>query len=162
MDISTDTLIVTAAMVAREETSPRVAGPPIVRPSLSVCNCKRWASLLLLHARCGKRGGFIPPKATRGSDPEIRLAGPLLPGNGLLEGAPFADSPRQAQPLSGDDRKTGQGSRCASGRFFSELTRMYATVGDEPGSLIRGCLSFLGTRFIFGDGPRIRDFCNES
>jgi hypothetical protein len=34
MDISTDTLIVTAAMAAREETSPRVAGP-LDRPTSS-------------------------------------------------------------------------------------------------------------------------------
>ena len=79
MGISTDTLIVTAAMVAREETSPRVAGPLIVQPPLGVCNRKRQADVLLLHAPCGKRGGSIPPKATRDRNPEIRLAGPILP-----------------------------------------------------------------------------------
>ena len=83
-----------SAVRASERTGRRFSRAMIGQFNLSlsnqhprcVCNCKRWAEALLLHARCGKRGGFVPPKTARDRYPEIRLAGPLLSRDGFLEG----------------------------------------------------------------------------
>src|SRR5690348_10354450 len=113
MAISTDMLTASVVTAVREHLiSPRVARPLIIPLVPSVCNCKRSARPHLVHALCVKRGGSFPPKATRDRNPEIRLAGSLLPRDRFLERAPVADSPRQAQPVPGDDRETGQGSGC--------------------------------------------------
>ena len=132
MGISTDTLIVTVATVAREgETSLRVARPMIMDAVLGVYNRKRWASLLLLHARCGKRGGSIPPEAAR--DRHTELLG-SAPGVGRVVSATLIANLPELGELNGK--------------------KIAALVGVAPFNRDSGKLK--GKRAIWGGRGRIR------